>query len=298
MIEDYLKAGKIASEALKKSFDVVSEGKKVLEICEELEEFIIKKGGYPAFPVNISQNEEAAHYTAKFEDDKTIKKGAIVKVDLGVHVHGYIADTAITITFSSMDSSMVKANYETLENALKAIRPGLEFYDFGSYIEKTAKNYGFKTIENLMGHKLDHFVLHSGVSVPMIGSPLKGHFEKNSAYAIEPFFVESSAIGFVIDGEHSNIYRLISPKKLKGDESSSNLISFIWEKYKTLPFASRWIAKEFGANSVQILDKLVKEGVLEDYHVLIEAGGARVSQFEHTVYLTENETIVTTKFLD
>ncbi len=296
MIDDYLKAGKIASDALKKSFDIVYEGKKVLEICEELEEFIIKQGGFPAFPVNISQNEEAAHYTAKFEDDKTIKKGAIVKVDLGVHVNGYIADTAITITFSSLDTSMVKANHETLESALKIVRPGLEFYEFGSYVEKSAKGYGFKTIENLMGHKLDHFVLHSGVSVPMISSPVKGRFERNNAYAIEPFFVESDAIGFVIDGEHSNIYRLVSPRKLKGDENSNQLVSYIWEKYKTLPFAARWIAKEFGADSLQALNKLVKDGVLEDYHVLVEAGGARVSQFEHTVYLTENETLVTTKF--
>ncbi len=296
MIDDYLKAGKIASDALKKSFEIVSEGKKVLDICEELEEFITKQGGFHAFPVNISQNEEAAHYTAKLDDDKIIKKGAIVKVDLGVHVNGYIADTAITITFSSLDSSMVKANYDSLERSLQIIRAGVDFYEFGSFIEKNAKSYGFKTIENLMGHKLDHFVLHSGVSVPMIGSPVKGRFEKNNAYAIEPFFVENDAIGFVIDGEHSNIYRLISPRKLKGDETSNQIVNYIWEKYKTLPFASRWIAKEFGAKSLQLLDKLVKDNILEDYHVLVEAGGARVSQFEHTVYVSEDKTVVTTKF--
>jgi len=295
MIEDYLKAGKIASDALKKAFNIVYEEKNILDICEELEDFIIKQGGFPAFPVNISQNEEAAHYTAKFEDDKKIKRGAIVKVDLGVHVNGYIADTAITITFSGVDSSMVKANQETLEKSLKIVRNGLDFYEFGAFVEKNAKSYGFKTIENLMGHKLERYVLHAGLSIPMISSPIKGHFEKNNAYAIEPFFVESSAIGFVVDGEHSNIYRLVSPRRLKGDETSAQIVSFIWEKYKTLPFASRWIAKEFGKSSIQTLGKLVKEGILDDYHVLIEAGGARVSQFEHTVFVTDKETLVTTK---
>jgi len=295
MIEDYLKAGKIASDALKKAFNIVYEEKNILDICEELEDFIIKQGGFPAFPVNISQNEEAAHYTAKFEDDKKIKRGAIVKVDLGVHVNGYIADTAITITFSGVDSSMVKANQETLEKSLKIVRNGLDFYEFGAFVEKNAKSYGFKTIENLMGHKLERYVLHAGLSIPMISSPIKGHFAQNNAYAIEPFFVESSAIGFVVDGEHSNIYRLVSPRRLKGDETSAQIVSFIWEKYKTLPFASRWIAKEFGKSSTQTLGKLVKEGILDDYHVLIEAGGARVSQFEHTVFVTDKETLVTTK---
>jgi Methionine aminopeptidase len=92
---------------------------------------------------------------------------------------------------------MVKANQETLEKSLKIVRNGLDFYEFGAFVEKNAKSYGFKTIENLMGHKLERYVLHAGLSIPMISSPIKGHFEQNNAYAIEPFFVESSAIGFV-----------------------------------------------------------------------------------------------------
>ena len=280
---------------MKKSIDLVQEGRLILDICEELEDFIEKQGGKPAFPVNISQNEEAAHYTAKPEDDKRIKTGSLVKVDLGVHVDGYIADAAITVSFSSLNSSMVKANFETLDKALKLIKPGLEFYEFGSFVERTAKSFGFKPIENLMGHKLERFILHSGVSVPMIGSPIKGRFDKNAAYAIEPFLVESRALGFVIDGEHSNIYRLIVPKKIKGDEEAQQVVTFIWQNFKTLPFASRWVAKEFGPKSVNILNKLVKDKVLEDYRVLVEASGSYVSQFEHTVFVSENETYITTK---
>ncbi|MGC8568673.1 MAG: type II methionyl aminopeptidase [Nitrososphaeria archaeon] len=294
MYEKYTEAGRIAGEALKRAVEIVHEERMVLDICEELEDFIIKRGARPAFPVNISQNEEAAHYTARYDDDRRIKKGSLVKVDLGVHVDGYIADAAITLSFSGIYTSMVRANYEALERALSIIKDGLEFYEFGSYVEKLAKGYGFKPIENLMGHRLDRYVLHTGDSVPMIGSPVKGRFRSQNAYAIEPFFVEMDAMGFVIDGQHSNIYRLVAPRKVK-DESASQLVDYIWKTYRTLPFASRWIIKEFGPSSVTALERLVKENLLEEYYTLVEAGGAPVAQFEHTVYVDRDKVTVTTR---
>ncbi len=68
----------------------------------------------------------------------------------------------------------------------------------------------------------------------------------------------------------------------------------LWSKYKGLPFASRWIVKEYGENGLKILDQLVKKGVVHSYPVLVEASNAPVAQFEHTILIKEDRIIVTT----
>ncbi len=292
VFESYIKAGSIAANALKRAEDTIQEGQYVFDICEDLEGYIIKQGGLPAFPINISQNEEAAHYTAKPVDDKKILKGSIVKVDLGVHINGYIADTAITVNFSSAYEGMKIANHETVLQAIDKIHSGMSFEEFGGIVQNLANGYGFKTIENLMGHGVDHYNLHAHVSIPMVKTMARGGFVEGNAYAIEPFFVDKNASAYVIDGAHSNIYRLPSARALK-ERRHSDIIRYIWENYITLPFASRWIYKQFGESSISALNELEKMGIIEGYMTLVESSGAFVSQYEHTIIIKDGRAIIT-----
>ncbi len=68
LTDDYIKAGKIASEVREMVRKKNWVGKTVYEICEEVEGEIIKRGAKCAFPVNTSINEVAAHYTAEPND--------------------------------------------------------------------------------------------------------------------------------------------------------------------------------------------------------------------------------------
>lgn len=292
VLESYIKAGTIAANALKRAEDTVHEGQKVLDICEDLEEYIIKQGGFPAFPVNISQNEEAAHYTARPEDDKKIAKGSIVKIDLGAHVNGYIADTAITVNFSPAYEGMKIANHETLLQAIDRIRSGMSFEEFGGMVQKLARGYGFKTIENLMGHGLDHYNLHANVSIPMVQARARGSFTEGNAYAIEPFFVDGSASGYVIDSAHSNIYRLPSARAIR-EKAHADILKYIWENYSTLPFALRWVYRQFGESSKSAINELEKRGIIEGYMTLVESSGSYVSQFEHTIIVKNGKALIT-----
>jgi len=292
IFESYIKAGSIAADTLKRAQDTIQEGQYVIDICEDLEEYIIKQGGFPAFPVNISQNEEAAHYTAKPGDDKRILKGSIIKVDIGVHINGYIADTAITINFSPAYEGMRIANRETLLQAIDKIRSGMSFEEFGGIVQSLANGYGFKTIENLMGHGLDHYNLHAHFSIPMVQTRAHGSFVEGNAYAIEPFFVDRNASGYVVDGAHSNIYRLSSARALK-EKRHSDIIKYIWENYVTLPFASRWIYRQFGESSISALNELERMGIIEGYMTLVESSGAYVSQYEHTIVIRDGRAIIT-----
>ncbi|MEM4084696.1 MAG: M24 family metallopeptidase, partial [Thermoplasmata archaeon] len=96
-IEKYLKAGEIAADAIEFGKSLISDGVPLEEVAEEIESHIIKNGAKLAFPVNLSINDEAAHYTPSRNDKRKFMKNDIVKLDLGTHIDGYIADTAITI---------------------------------------------------------------------------------------------------------------------------------------------------------------------------------------------------------
>ena len=100
--ENYLFAGKIAAKAREYGIDLLKPGVSFLEIADKVESKIIENGAGLAFPVNISINEIAAHFSPK-HDDKTLslKKGDVVKLDIGTHFEGYIADTAVTVEIES-----------------------------------------------------------------------------------------------------------------------------------------------------------------------------------------------------
>lgn len=289
--EAYIRAGKIAFNVLARGLNYIEEEVSVLEICEKVEGDIRRLGGEPAFPCNISQNEEAAHYTAAPNDKKVIMRGSLVKLDIGVHVEGFIADTAVTVGLSSKWDRIIEAARITLEEGLKVVKAGLRFSLFGKTIEEKASTLGFKTIENLAGHKLGRYLVHAGESVPNKGVASPGFFKVGTAYAIEPFLVDKGAAGYVVDKGHSNIFRLPTPRRVK-DRALNEMIMEIWNKYKGLPFASRWIYNEFGEGGISKLKILEELKLVYEYPMLVEAEGNPVAQFEHTIFIDQDGSIL------
>ena len=137
--EEYIRAGKIASEVRERVRKKDWIGKTVYEICEEVEGEIKKKGAKCAFPVNASINEIAAHYTAEPNDPITIKDTDLVKIDLGVQINGYIADTAVTVCYDAQFDGLVQSAEEALANAMSMVKTGVKASDIGRTIETTIK---------------------------------------------------------------------------------------------------------------------------------------------------------------
>ncbi|MCL4340069.1 MAG: type II methionyl aminopeptidase [Thaumarchaeota archaeon] len=293
-LESYLKAGKSAAEVLKRVPSIIQEGMPILDLCEKIEDMILQLGVQISFPVNVAQDNEAAHYTASYNDTKKIKDNSVVKVDIGTHLDGFIADTAITISFNSKYDRLVKSNNEILSEALRTLRPGLKFSELGGLIEDRAREMGFGMIENLSGHRLDQYILHANESIPMIRTPVRNEFKPNTAYAIEPFLVERNESGFVVDGNGSNIMSLINPRRNKVKELDE-LTHDIWKKYRGLPFASRWLVRDHGEGVLKKLQELIRINALMEYPTLLEVKGGYVSQFEHTVFITEDGAVVTSE---
>jgi len=293
-IEDYVKAGKIASEVREIARRKNWIGRTVFEICEEVEGEIIKRGAKCAFPVNTSLNEVAAHYTAEPNDQKTITETDLVKIDLGAQINGYIADTAVTVNYDPNYDNLVQAAEDALNNAMSMIKIGVKASDIGRTIEKSVKKMGFKPIVNLSGHSLDKYTIHAGKSIPNIWSIGSFSLSGSNAYACEPFVTTDQALGFVREGKTRNIFALVSRKKTKNEEADS-LLDSIWNKFNMLPFALRWIAKDLDEKKArELLAILIKKKAVHAYPVLVEANGQKVSQAEHTFIPTQNGVTITT----
>jgi len=292
--EDYLKAGKIAGEVRENVRKKNWIGSTLAEICEYVESEIIKRGAKCAFPVNTSVNEVAAHYTAEPNDPKTDSDTDLIKIDLGAQINGYIADTAVTVNYDPQYDSLVQAAENALQDAMSMIKVGVKSKDVGRKIQNTIMDMGFKPIANLSGHSLDQYTIHAGKTVPNMWSIGSFDFSEDVAYACEPFVTAKNGLGFVRNGKIKNIFALSSRKRTKDDEANK-LLEFIWDNFNMLPFALRWIVKEWEEKEARrLLDILIKKKVVKAYAILVEASGKTVAQAEHTFIPTQTGVTVTT----
>ena len=293
-IEYYEKAGKIAGEVREDVRNKNWVGHTVEEICQYVESEIIKKGAKCAFPVNTSINEIAAHYTAEPNDPKTISDTDLVKIDLGAQINGFIADTAVTVNYNPKYDALVQTAENALQVAMSMIKSGIKSKDVGRSIHKTIRDVGFKPIVNLSGHSLDQYTIHAGKTVPNTWTIGSFTFSENEAFACEPFVTTREGLGYVRNGKIKNIFALVSRKKTK-DADANKLLEYIWTNFNMLPFALRWILKEWEEKEARkLLEFLEKKKVVHSYPILVEANGEPVAQAEHTFIPTTTGVNVTT----
>ena len=288
--EKILKAGKIAIEVKKYAREIIKKDIPLLEIAEKLEGKIEELGGKLGFPLNLSINEIAAHYTPS-HDDKTLAQG-LLKVDMGVHVDGWIADTAISFDLEDSEENrkLIKAAEEALQNAIKVVNAGVSTNEIGKEIQKTIESYGFSPIINLSGHSIEQYEVHAGITIPNIDDKRKILLAEG-LYAIEPFATTGN--GKVYDGPDSGIYQLISERNVRSP-IAREILGFIIEEYKTLPFCSRWLVKKFGTKALLGLRELERNGNLHHYAQLIEISKKKIAQAEHTMIVEKDKVTVTT----
>ena len=295
LMDRYVKAGKTIRQIRRSASEIVYEGKSYLDICEDIEEATREKGCEPAFPCNIGVNEVAAHYTASPHDDKVIPADSVVKVDLGAHLDGCIADTAVTVILNPEYELMLIAADEALDRALKAVSPGTKIRKVSRIVQRTIEGYGYKPISNLCGHRTTPYVVHASPSIPNLASPFThGKLEPDNVYAIEPFVTTKDAAAKVIDGPPGNIHHIAKLRKPKS-RTARNLFHRIYAKYRTLPFTLRWLLKEGIFSDIRMsFETLRKEARIESYPTYYEQTSKPVVQAEHSILLTRKEVVVLT----
>lgn len=285
ILAKYRKAGKIAKAARAFGASKIKEGALLLDVAEDVEEFIRKQGGEPAFPINLALNDAAAHFTPSHDERTRFNRGDVVKIDVGVHVDGYVGDTATTIEVGTHRwGDLIRATKEALDAAIDLMKPNTRLDDVGAAIQRVIEAYGFVPVENLTGHSMERYKLHAGLSVPNVMGDGSGSVKLGDVVAIEPFATDGAGR---VDGKKSgNIYRLVKPRQIGGKELKA-LIEHISKNYSTLPFSERWCHK-IDRKAKQRLRKLLRAGVIYSYPILRDVGEGTVTQSEHTVIITED----------
>jgi methionyl aminopeptidase len=287
ILEKYRSAGRILAEVLADARPKVIAGASLLEVADFVEDAIRDKGAQPAFPCNISLDRNAAHYTPSPHDGSTFGEN-MVKLDVGVHVDGYIADSAITIDLSGHDR-LVEASRAALEAALEIIQPGINTAQIGKVIEETIVGYGYKPVYNLTGHGLSRYLAHDEPAVPNRSLEKGTVLKEGDVIAIEPFATNGS--GRISEAPVNEIYGFSANRPVRL-AAARTLLKEISESYRTLPFARRWLK---GDRAEYALMQLLRSGAVHRYPVLWEVEGALVSQAEHTVVILEKGCEVTTR---
>jgi methionyl aminopeptidase len=286
-LEKFRLSGKILQETREEMKRFVRENIPIVQVCEKAEALIREKGGKPAFPCNVSINEIAAHYTSPPNDENEIPEKALVKVDIGVHVDGYVTDTAFTACFNPEHSIMVKTAEDALQTAIDNIHANMLTSRIGAIIEKTIKSRGFKPISNLTGHSVGRYLIHAGTSIPNVVQISFAKVKAGEVFAIEPFVTLPNAGGRVEDSTETTIFRLVKVKSIK-NIYAKQLLKYIEENFRFLPFAERWLKGVVpDARQGEAFKELLKSKVLMGYPVFVEVSKKLVAQAEHTVLITE-----------
>ena len=185
VLEKYREAGRILAEVRADAVKKIKVGKKLLDAAESIENSIQQKGGAVAFPTNISVNEEAAHATPSKADASTFGTD-LVKLDIGVHINGYIADTAVTIDLGN-NKELVDASNSALERAIEVVRAGVDLAAISEVIEDTITGYGYLPVANLTGHGLERYTQHAPPAIHNRRTQSGSKLKEGQVVAIEPF---------------------------------------------------------------------------------------------------------------
>ena len=293
ILKKYIKAGAVAHEIRKETCKQVVPGSRIQEICEFADRKTKEFGVYPAFPLNISLDSIAAHDTsAGQEDHRRIPEKTLVKIDVGVHVDGFIADCASTVSVGGQEPGLIEASEAGFQAALDNITDGALVSKIGSAVQKAIEENGYKPIKNLTGHEVKRYNLHAGIQIPSV--PTRSYSRKKlregMVIAIEPFATNGSA-GHVIDAPKKPPLIFSVVEKEPGD----TLVKRLSHRFGSLPFAARWAYPLMPKGPEKSrLKKLIHLPGIQGYPPFLEASRGLVAQTENTVIVKKNSGAVLT----
>ena len=289
------RVGKTSYEALMSAKSLVKPGVKLLDVANAAEKLLFDNGYTCAFPLNLSVNGEAAHYSPAVADDKVFGEKDIVKVDFGAAKDGILGDCAVTVDLSGENGKLVEATEQALADAIAVVRTGVKVNAIGKVIANAIESRGFMPVENLGGHGVGEHDLHSKVFIPNFDNGDEAALEENDVIAIEPF-ATSGKKGLVTDSDICEIYGFVGPALVRNPDAR-RVLDEIMSKYNSEPFAVRWLSNVVPDKFklYVAVKELWRSGALEPYPMLIGLGGGNISQAEAELLVTKDGCEVLTK---
>jgi methionyl aminopeptidase len=294
-LECLREAGRIAAAARAHGAALIRPGALVREVCEAVEDETRRRGGLPAFPAQSSRNEIAAHYCPTPEDDTAYAEGDLAKLDIGVHVDGWVVDTAVTVNVGDVPANrrLVEAAEAALEAAIAAAAAGVAVLHLAAVIEATIRARRLRPVANLCGHGVGRWLVHCAPPVPNVPEGSAAVLAEGMAVAIEPF--ATTGAGRVIERGEAQVFRFVDREGIPAAEGVSPRVVDALRALRGLPFARRQLSGLPRDEMEGTLRALMKERRVMSYPPLVEPTGAPVAQAEHTVWVGKEGVEVLTR---
>ena len=286
-----LKAGKVAAKVREEGAAKFIPGASALEIMDFCEKRILELGVGIAW-AQMAINDVAAHFCPEEDDTTTLEEGDLVKIDIGTHVDGWIADTAKTVEVGSSSESkdLIKASQNALKATIKLVKPGTQLWELGEAQDSEAEAMGLKIVKNLSGHTLGQHSVHAGVSIPTFNNKDKTELQEGWQIAIEPFITDGQ--GLVKDKGKSTIFMVRKEKGVRSPHAKKILAEV--KPQNGLPFTTRWLTRKFGRGATALgLRELSRAGIISSHPPLAEVTGRKVAQFEHSMIVKDKALVYT-----
>jgi len=264
----------------------VRPGVRLRDVVEAVETHIRAAGAQLAFPTQTSVNEVAAHDCPSPEDVRVYAAGDLAKLDVGVHIDGWVVDTATTVAVgATTPPPLVLAARAALEAAIQAAGPNVPIWRLSAAIAATLRTFGFRPMRNLCGHHVGRWTVHCPPPVPNLPEDADGRLKVGAAVAIEPFATEGP--GRVVEEGEPQVFRLPPDRDPgpPGAELKEPLRAALLA-FRGLPFSRRDLAAFPRPEVEGALLALRRRGALQSYAPLVESTRRKVAQAEHTLLVT------------
>ena len=200
-LEHMRAAGRILVEVKERLKTLVRAGTSTRDIDEDVEAFIVGKGGQSAFkgyrgyPATVctSINHEVVHGIPSTK--RKLKDGDIIGLDLGCIVGGYYGDCAVTLPVGPVPArvqELLDVTRESLDKAIVQCRAGNRVGDISHAVQAHCESHGFGVVRAFVGHGIGRS-LHEEPQVPNFGEAGRGPVLKaGMVLAIEPMVTMGS----------------------------------------------------------------------------------------------------------
>ncbi|MDP1605643.1 MAG: type I methionyl aminopeptidase, partial [Rhodocyclaceae bacterium] len=160
--------------------------------------------GYQPYPKSIctSVNHQVCH---GLPNDRTLKKGDIVNLDITTIKDGWHGDTSrmfsVGGTASILGNRLVAIAHECLWLGIATVKPGARLGDIGAAIQRHAESNGFSVVREFCGHGIG-LKFHEEPQVLHYGKPGDGiRLEQGMTFTIEPMInAGKAAVSELPDG--------------------------------------------------------------------------------------------------
>jgi methionyl aminopeptidase len=276
-------AGRIAATARDLGARRIAAGVPLSDVSAGVEAEIFRLGGALAFPVQIAVNRVAAHFCPRPGDGQTFRESDLAKLDVGVHLDGWVVDTATTVSVGDRPDRrrFVAAAKAALAAAIRRAGPSVLVREVSEATAGAIEAHGLRPIHNLCGHGVGRWVVHGPPPIP--NQPEDGaptYLAPGATVAIEVFVTDGE--GSVVEDGKPRVFR-VDPEGPFADIDPA--LSAALKAQQGLPFAAHQLPSLPDRVLTHALAVLERRGQLRAYRPLVEKPGVLIAQAEHTIHV-------------